>query len=64
MKSIPSEASEIKKHLEEKIDVVSLDGSNALLRSSNCEKHLNLIEKKIECIMLLIKKIDLNQQEK
>ena len=64
VKSIPSEASEIKKQLEEKIDVISLDGSNALLRSSNCEKHLNLIEKKIECIMLLIKKIDLNQQEK
>ena len=64
VKSIPSEASEIKKQLEEKIDVISLDGSNALLRSSNCEKHLNLIEKKIECIMLLIKKIDLTQQEK
>ena len=63
VKSIPSEASEIKKQLEEKIDVISLDGSNALLRSSNCEKHLNLIEKKIECIMLLIKKIDLTQRK-
>lgn len=62
IKSIPSGVPELKKDIESKLEAIALDGTNAILRSSNCEKHLNLVEKKIESILLLIKKIDLNQQ--
>lgn len=61
--SKPSEVPALKRQLEEKIDIVSMDGTNAVLRSANCEKHLQLIEKKIEQLYLLIKRIDLNTQE-
>ncbi len=61
--SKPNGIDELKKYFEEKIEVIAMDGSNAILRSANCEKHVNLLEKKIECIMLLIKKMDLNKQE-
>jgi len=59
----PTGIEDVKKYLEQKLEVVAMDGSNAILRSANCEKHVNLLEKKIECIMLLIKKMDLNKQE-
>lgn len=62
IKNQPCPLDEVKKEIKEKLDIVSMDCQNSQLRSANCEKHLNLIEKKIESIMLLIKKIDLNQQ--
>lgn len=57
----PSEIPAVKDELNTRIDVVSMDSSNAILRSSNCEKHLQLIEKKIENLYLLIKKFDLDR---
>lgn len=61
--SIPSEIPRLRQELSEKLDLISLDCMNALMRSANNEKQLHLIEKKIENIYQLIKKIDLQKQE-
>lgn len=58
--SRPSEFVQVKKSFDERLEVVAMDGSNAILRTTNCEKQLHLIEKKIEQIFLLIKKFDLD----
>ena len=57
--SRPSEVKDIRKEFDEKLELVTLNGTNSVLRSTNCEKHLNLIEKKIENIYQLIKQLEL-----
>lgn len=59
----PSEIPSLKKELLEKVDLIAMDGSNSLLRSTNNEKQIMLIEKKIENLYLMLKKIDLNLEK-
>ena len=61
--STPSEIPNIKKTFDQKIEFVELNGQNALLRSSNNEKQIMLIERKIENIYQLIKKLEIVNQE-
>ncbi len=60
--SRPSEIAGLKKDLEEQINIVSLNGTNSMIRSTNNEKQLYLIEKKIEMINLILKKQELDRQ--
>lgn len=59
----PSELPDLKQSINQKIELVELNGQNAVLRSSNNEKHIMLVERKIENIYQLIKKIDISMQE-
>jgi len=61
--SRPSEIPALKALFEEKLELVTLNGTNSVLRSSNCEKQIMLLERKIEQVMLMIKKIDIARQE-
>lgn len=51
----------IKEELQKKMDLIELDGKNAVLRSTNSEKQVEMIKKQIENIYLLLKKHELNQ---
>lgn len=57
--SIPSELPKLQKEVDQKIELVELNGQNAVLRSSNNEKQIMLVERKIENIYQLIKKLEL-----
>ncbi len=61
--SRPTGISELQKLLESKIELVELNGQNAVLRSANNEKQLLLVERKIDNIYQLIKKLELSKQE-
>ena len=57
----PSDIPKLKKELEQKIDLVALDGTNSVIRTQNFEKQLFIIEKKIEQLFLLIKNLEIRQ---
>lgn len=59
----PTGLPELQKLLDAKIELVELNGQNAVLRSSNNEKQILLVERKIDHIYQLIKKIELSKQE-
>jgi len=61
--SIPSELPHLKKMLDQRIELVELNGQNAVLRSSNNERQILLVERKIENIYQLVKKLDITNQE-
>ncbi len=61
--SRPSEIPDLRKMIDQKIELVELNGQNSLLRSSNNEKQILLVERKIENIYQLIKKFELAKQE-
>lgn len=61
--NIPSEIPAMKKLFDQKFEIVELNGQNAVLRSSNNEKQIMLVERKIDNIYQLIKKIELSMQE-
>ncbi len=61
--AIPSEIPDLRKLLDEKIELVELNSQNVVLRSANNERNILLVERKIENIYQLLKKIDLNRQE-
>lgn len=61
--SRPSEIPELRKLIDQKIELVELNGQNAVLRSSNNENKIMLLERKIENLYQLIKKLE-NSQEK
>lgn len=52
---------ELKQYFEEKLELVTLNGQNSVLRSTNNEKHLHLIDKKLENIYQLIKQLQLQE---
>lgn len=52
----------LREEINKKVDLSLLDGQNSLLRSMNNEKQINLIEKKIENLYLMIKNIDLTSK--
>lgn len=60
--SIPSEIPELKNLIDKKLELVELNGQNSILRSTNNERHIHLLEKKIENLYQLIKKFDLDNQ--
>lgn len=60
--SRPTGLPELQKLLEAKIELVELNGQNAVLRSSNNEKQLLLVERKIDNIYQLIKKLELAKE--
>ncbi len=62
MNSKPDPIPDVKALFDEKLELVSLNGQNSVLRSTNNEKHIHLIEKKIENIYQLIKQIQLEKQ--
>lgn len=55
----PTGIPELRKEFDDKLEIVSLNGQNSQLRSSNNERELHLIQKKIENIYQLIKQIEL-----
>lgn len=61
IQSKPSPIPELKKQLEDKLEMVALNGTNSVLRSTNNEKQIALIEKKIEQVFLLIKQMELSK---
>lgn len=63
MRSLP--VVESPKEVEErnnKLDLLTLDVSNANVRSVNCEKKLGMIDKKLEQINLILKQINLGKE--
>ena len=58
----PSEIPALRKELETKIELTELNGQNAVLRSSNNERQLFLLEKRIEQLALLHKKLEFERQ--
>lgn len=60
--AIPSEVPNLRKVVDQKIELVELNGQNAVLRSSNNENKIMLVERKIENIYQLIKKIEITMQ--
>lgn len=60
--SIPSQIPELKEYINQKVELAELNGQNSILRSSNNEKQIQLIERKIEQIYQLIKSSDLNNR--
>ena len=61
--AIPSEIPNLRKVMDQKIELVELNGQNAVLRSSNNEKQIMLTERKIENIYQLLKKHEISKQE-
>lgn len=61
--SAPNSVIESNKQLLDKIEVACIDGANALLKSSNVEMSVKLLERKLENLTLQVKKIELSQQE-
>lgn len=59
--SIPNPTNTIKEELSHRLDVACLDASNANLKSSNSVQQITILEKKLENVLLLIKKHELNQ---
>lgn len=61
--AIPSEIPDLKKLMDQKLELVELNGQNGVLRSSNNERQIMLLERKIENIYQLFKQLDINKQE-
>lgn len=61
--AIPSEVPNLRKVMDQKIELVELNGQNAVLRSSNNEKQIMLVERKIDNIYQLIKKLEIANEE-
>lgn len=55
------EMDDIKKEIDFKLEPISLDAKNGVLRSSHCEMKIMIMEKKIDQIFLLLKKHEINQ---
>jgi chromosome segregation ATPase len=54
----PDAIKNVRDEFVKKIEGVALDGSNAVLRSSNSERKIVILEKKIENIYLLLQKLE------
>lgn len=59
--SDPYTADSVKKILKDDIDALSLDGKNAYIKASNAAQQIQLLEKKVENINLILKKYELNK---
>jgi hypothetical protein len=59
--SDPYTAESVKTILKKEMDDLSLDGKNAFIKSTNNTQQIQLLEKKIENINLILKKYELNK---
>lgn len=57
----PLSAESIKNQLHSEIQSIALDSKNAYLKSNNCAQQIQLFEKKLENLNLIIKKYELNK---
>ncbi len=57
----PLSAESIKNQLFSEIQSIALDSKNAYLKSNNCAQQIQLFEKKLENLNLIIKKYELNK---
>lgn len=57
----PEDIEAFKKDMNEKMESVHLDGTNSTLKGQVLEQQIRIIEKKIENLYLLVKKLELNQ---
>lgn len=60
--SAPNSVIESNRKLVEKIELACIDGANALLKASNIELTVKLLERKLENLTLQVKKTELSQQ--
>lgn len=63
MTSKPDPIPALRKEFDDKLELVTLNGTNSILRSTNNEKQISLVEKKIEQINLILKQHELNRQQ-
>lgn len=61
--SRPSDVPDLKHLMNQKLELVELNGQNAVLRSSNNERQLQLFERKLDQIYQQMKNLDLKIQE-
>lgn len=61
--AIPSEIPNLRKVMDQKIELVELNGQNAVLRSSNNEKQIMLVERKIDNLYQLLKEVQMRGKE-
>ncbi len=61
--AIPSEIPSMKKVYDQKLELIELNGQNSVLRSSNNERQILLLEKKIENLYQLLKSIEITKKE-
>lgn len=59
--SDPYTAESVKRMLREEIDNMSIDGKNAYIKATNASQQIQLLEKKVENINLILKKYELNK---
>lgn len=57
----PSSLESLKSELVKKMEGIALDGSNAILKANNSAAQISILEKKIENIYLLLKKLELSK---
>lgn len=61
--AMPSEVPALRHLMDQKIELVELNGQNAVLRSSNNEKQILLVERKIDNLYQLLKALDMKIKE-
>lgn len=61
--AIPSEVPALKHLMDQKLELVELNGQNAVLRSSNNERQILLVERKIDNLYQLVKALDIGRKE-
>lgn len=59
--SRPTGFDELRKEIQDEIRLITLNGQNSILRCSNAEKEIHILEKRIEQIFLLLKRNKLDQ---
>ncbi len=59
--SDPYTAESVKKILKNEMDALAMDGKNAYIKASNASQQIQLLEKKVENISLILKKYELNK---
>ena len=59
--SDPYTAESVKRILKNEMDTMALDGKNAYLKAANAAQQIQLLEKKVENINLILKKYELNK---
>ncbi len=57
----PLSAESVKASLLNELQTLALDGKNAYLKSNNCSQQIQILEKKVENLNLIIKKYELNK---
>lgn len=61
LEGTPSSLEVTKAEITKRFEIASLDASNSVLKSNNCVKQIELMERKIENLALIVKKYELNK---